>query len=84
MISVWEDNNGSTFSHIPCRVINGIVSIPESSALTLRPVDDAAGVAVVAREAVVTAGNATEVVPLLEMTAESKSLTIFSLGCCHF
>ena len=89
MISVWEDSSRSAFSHIPCRVTNGIVSIPESSALTLRLVDDdedaADDVAVSAREAVVIAGSAREVVPLLEKTAESKSLTIFfPLRSCHF
>ena len=88
MISVWEDSSRSAFSHIPCRVTNGIVSIPESSALTLRLVDDdedaADDVAVSAREAVVIAGSAREAVPLLEMTAESKSLTIFFLWQLSF
>ena len=83
MILVWEDSSRSAFPHIPCRVTTGIVSIPESSALTLRLVDDdedaADDVAVSAREAVVIAGSAREVVPLLEKTAESKSLPIFFL-----
>ena len=60
----------------------GIVGIPESSALTLRLLDDdedTAHDAVVGTREVVPAVTAREVAPLLEMTAESKSLTIFFL-----
>ena len=59
-----------------------MVSIPESSALTLRLLgdvdddDDATDDAVVGAWEVV---SVKEVVPLLEMTAESKSQTTFFL-----
>ena len=82
VISVLEDSNHSAFSHILCRVMNGMVSIPQSSALTLRLLDELAededatdGAVFGTREV----ANVNEAVPLLEMAAESKSLTIFFL-----
>ena len=59
-----KHSNRSALSHIPCRVTYGMVSIPESSALTLRLLDDDDSNAGVAREDVLLLSRVAVILPL--------------------